>query len=132
MIRTFIAAVLMLPLTAPALAKPRDVFPVSCHDLWAAVKNTLTNKSNYGVLSMDDEAQTALFNIAGATRPLVNAVVLFPQDNGCVMKLAITESSKDDADEREFRKRLVRSLGKVQAGKPAAPAKAAGSAPGPR
>jgi len=39
--KLFIMPFLMLVVAAPALAKSRDVYPVSCDDLWAAVKHTL-------------------------------------------------------------------------------------------
>jgi hypothetical protein len=39
----------MLFIAAPALAKPRDVYQVSCDDLWGAVKDTLSNPNNYGI-----------------------------------------------------------------------------------
>lgn len=114
------------------MAKSKDTYPVSCDDLWAAVKDTLANPGNYGVLAMDDAAQTAMFNITGATRVRINSVDLAAKDGGCELKVTTKDSGFGNEDEGAFRKRVAKSLQKIQAARPAAPGKPAGAAPGMR
>ena len=126
MIRTFVVAFFLLLFSVPASAKPNDVYPVSCNDLWAAVKDKLGNPLNYGILTMDVATQTAMFTITGATRVRINSVALAPQDSGCQFKLTAKESGFGTDEETTFRKRVAKSLAKLQAAKPAPSPKAPG------
>ena len=47
MLKFLITSFFMLVVAAPALAKPKDVYLVSCEVLWAAVHDTLDNPRNY-------------------------------------------------------------------------------------
>ncbi len=108
----------MLVVAAPALAKPNDVYPVSCNDLWAAVKDTLDNPRNYGVISMDDAGQRASFVVVGNLTQYADKVALAAKDGGCAMKATILEVGSDNGDWRLFHHRLTQSLAKLQAAKP--------------
>ena len=120
--KIFISVLFMLLLAVPASAKPRDVFPVSCEDLWSAVNVTLSDQGNYRVASVDDLHMRASFIVVGNLTTYTDRVALNTFETGCQMKLAITQVGSDDSDERGFRKRLGKSLAKVRAAKSAAPA----------
>ena len=113
-----ITSFLVLVIAAPALAKPRDVYPVSCNDLWAAVKDTLGDTRNYGILSMNDIAQKASFIVVGNLTTYTDKVALTAGDGGCAMKATILEVGSDNPDWRQFHNRLAKSLAKLQAAKP--------------
>jgi hypothetical protein len=119
MFKSLIAVVFVLS-SIPVFAKPSDVYPASCNDLWAAVRETLQDPRNYGILSIDDTEQTVMFNVTGATRVRIDSVALTPKDNGCEMKLTFKESGYGNEDEAAFRKRVSRSLAKLVAAKPGA------------
>lgn len=128
--KTAFSVLFVLLLAAPALAKPRDVYPVSCEDMWSAVNITLSDSGNYRVVAIDDLNKRASFIVVGYLTTFTDKVALTALDSGCQMKLMVTQIGSDNSDERGFRKRLVKSLAKVQAAKSAAPAKPAASAPG--
>ena len=68
MLKFFIASFFMLVLAAPVRAESKNVYPVSCNELWAAVHDTLDNPRNYGILSMNDAEQKARFVVVGNLR----------------------------------------------------------------
>jgi hypothetical protein len=116
----------LLVVAAPSLAKPRDVYPVSCDDLWAAVKLTLNNQSNYSVLSMDDLGQRAAFTVVGELTAYTDRVALRVQDSACAMNATIDQVGADNVDWRQFHHRLAQALAKLQAAKPKLPMTGAG------
>ena len=116
--KLFIVAFLMLVVTAPALAKSRDVYPVSCDDLWGAVKHTLESPRDYGIVSMSDVGQKASFTIIGNLTLYTDRVALMAKDGGCAMKATFLQEGADDSDWRQFHHRLERSLARLQAAKP--------------
>jgi len=87
--------------------------------LWTAVKDTLGNQNDFSVIAMDDAGQKASFVVVGETTPYRDMVALAEQDKACAMKLTIFQVGPDNSDERAFRKRLGKSLAKVQAAKAA-------------
>jgi hypothetical protein len=137
MIRTFAAAVLMLSLAVPAFAKPKSaepvkgVYPVSCDDLWAAVKDTLGNKSNYDLGSVNDLDLHASFIVVGDLIVYTDRVTLFAKDGGCTIKEEIHEVGAENVNWRAFHRRLVRSLAKLQAAKSTGAAKSSETASSP-
>jgi len=81
--KSLILLFLILFFAAPALAKPMDVYQVSCDDLWAALKVTLGDQRNYGVVSTDDFRQSASFVVVGALTHYTQGVVLTQKKSGC-------------------------------------------------
>ena len=110
------AVLVTLLAVLPAFAKSnKDLYPVACTELWAAVHDTLGNPANYTVQVIDDEKQTALFTVTGATRVLLNSLALAPENGGCRLDLKIKNTDFAINDEGAFRKRLDRSLTRVEA-----------------
>jgi len=120
--KTLVVAFFVLLSSTPSFAKSHDVFPVSCDVLWAAVRDTLGNPSDYNVIAVDEAGQKASFVVVGETTPYRNLVALAAQGDACAMKLTILQVGPDNSDERGFRKRLGKALAKVQAARPAKPA----------
>ena len=120
MLKSLITSVLMLFVAASALAKPRDVYLVSCDDLWGAVKDTLNNPGNYGISSVNDVEQKASFVVIGDLVVYTDKVALTAKGGGCAMKTSILEDGPDNPDWRQFHHRVERSLAKLQAAKPKA------------
>jgi hypothetical protein len=118
MFKFLITSFLMLVVAAPALAKSSDVYPVSCADLWAAVKDTLHSQRDYGILSMNEVEQKASFTIVGSLTVYTDRIALMPKDGGCAMKATFIQEGPDDSDWLQFHHRLERSLTKLQAAKP--------------
>ncbi len=72
-----IAAVLSLSFAIPALCNThKDTYPVPCSELWAAVKDTLRNSGNYGIVSTDEAGMTASYTVGNTLRQRANSVVL--------------------------------------------------------
>ncbi len=111
-------------LSVPALAKPRDVFPGSCDNVWSAISATLSDGRNYGIVSIDDLNERAYFTVIGDLTVRTDKVTLVPVDGGCQMKLVVTQIGSDNSDERCFRNRLKKSMARLQAAKPPALANA--------
>ncbi len=118
MLKSLITSFLMLIIAAPSLAKSRDVYPVSCDDLWTAVKASLASPRDYGILSMNEVEQKASFTIIGSLTVYTDKVALTAKDGGCAMKATFIQEGPDDSDWRQFHHRLERSLAKLQAAKP--------------
>jgi hypothetical protein len=118
MLRFLIASFFMLVVTVPSLAKSRDVYPLSCADLWAAVKDSLESPRDYAILSMNDVQQKTSFTIIGSLTLYTDKIALTAKDGGCAMKATFLQEGPDDSDWRQFLHRLERSLAKLQAAKP--------------
>jgi hypothetical protein len=118
MLKCLITSFFMLALTAPALAKSIDVYPVSCNDLWAAVKDTLSKPDNYGVSSIDDVGQRASFVVVGRYTTYSQKVKLAARNGGCMADATINQIGPENSDWRQFQHRVAKSLAKLQAAKP--------------
>ena len=118
MFRTLILSFLLLVAVTQALAKPKDIYPVPCNDLWAAVKDTLENPSNYAIIAMSDGLKKTSFFVIGDLVTYTDRVALSDKDGGCAMKADFLEQGSDNPDFRQFRHRVDRSLAKLQAAKP--------------
>lgn len=118
MLKFLITSLFGLVLAVPALAKPAGVYPVSCDNLWVAVKDMLDNPSNYAVESMDDAGQRASFIIVGSTPHYTQRVALSVKDGGCLANATIYEIGADNDEWRLFHHRLAKSVVKLQATKP--------------
>jgi hypothetical protein len=118
MLKFFITSFLILTFAVPALAKPIDVYSVSCNELWIAVKDTLGNQNDYVVIAENEGGHMALFILVGALNHYNDKVVLIPKDGGCVANASVPEDGPGNGDWRQFQNRLARSLKKLQAAKP--------------
>jgi hypothetical protein len=118
MFKFLIASFFVLAVAAPAPAKAQDIFPISCNDLWAGVKDTLDNPRNYGVMWTDDARQKVWFVVVGDLGQFTEKVALRAKDGGCAMKADLLELGPSNDDWRQFHHRLVRSLAKLKAAKP--------------
>lgn len=108
----------MLVAVVPALAKPIDVYLVSCNDLWVAVKDTLDNPRNYGVVSFDDVSQRARFVVFGHLTEYTEKVSLKARKGGCMADATIDQVGPGNEDWLQFQHRLAKSLAMLQAAKP--------------
>jgi hypothetical protein len=117
MFKFLITSFFLLVVAAPALAKPQDAYPVSCTDLWPAVKDTLNNPHNYGIISMSDAALRASFVVVGNLTQYTDKLTLVTKDGGCAVNAAFLEVGSDNGDWRQFHHRLSQSLAKLQAAK---------------
>lgn len=121
--RTFLAGLLLLWLAVPAFSKTKNVhavkgvYPVSCDDLWSAIKDTLHNHSNYGLSGVNDLDLTASFVVIGDLYVYTDRVALAQRDNGCEMKTEVHDVGAEPTNYRLFRSRVERSLGKVESAK---------------
>lgn len=122
--KTLVVISLAFLTSIPAFARPHDVYPVSCNLLWSAIENVLENPGDYRVLTMDEAQQKASFVVVGDLTAYKDTVALMARGDGCMMTLKISQVGSDDSDERGFRKRLAKSLAKLQAGAKAKPAPA--------
>jgi hypothetical protein len=118
MLKFLIASFLLLVVAAPAWAKSRDVYPVSCNDLWAAVHDTLDNPRNYGIVSINDSEQKARFVVVGNLTAYTDKVALTAKEGGCSLNAAFLEVGPDNSDWLQFHHRIEKSLAKLQAAKP--------------
>jgi len=122
MSRLMVMTLLLLLPAFPASGKVRnDAYPISCSQLWNAVKMTLGNPEDYNVVASDDSEMTASYTVVGAQRVRVNSVALNPQGTGCQMKVQSPDAGYMVDDEGLFRKRVAHSLAKLQVAKPAQP-----------
>ena len=126
MLKFLITTLFGLVLAAPALAKPAGLYPVTCDNLWAAVKDMLNNPSNYAVLSMDDAGHRASFAIVGSMSHYTQRVALSVEDGGCLANVIIYEIGPDNDEWRLFHHRLAKSVAKLHAAKPKAESAATG------
>jgi hypothetical protein len=127
-----ISFVLPLVLALPASAETyKTEFTVACSALWPAVKDTLSNQTNYKVKTMDDAKMTASYKVNHAIHVTVtetvlqrtNKVTLVTQGAGCEMQDVSNYSGVEHDDEGDFKKRVTDSLAKLTGPQPAAAAK---------
>ena len=110
--------ILLFALAVPASPKPhKEKQPVTCGDLWTAVRETLAHPGDYTVVALDNEDMRANFVVVGARYPQTNLVQLKPRNSGCDLQLRIGFTGIDD--EGAFRNRVSRALKKLNAAKAA-------------
>ena len=117
MSKCIVALMFLLTVASPALAKPADLYPVSCNELWASVKDTLQNPRNYGITSVDDLNRRALFVVVGNLTQYTDRVALTGSNSSCEIKSTFLEVGADNSDWRQFHHRLAQSLAKSQTAK---------------
>jgi len=139
--RIVVLALMSLGLALPAFGETyKTSYPgVACSDLWLAVKDTLSNPTNYKVKSSDDKKMTASYKVNHAIHITItetilqrtNKVTLVPKGTGCEMQDVSNYSGVEHDDEGDFKKRVEASLTKLQTPKPPAPATPAAPPPAP-
>ena len=141
-------ALLSLALALPAFGAGdktyKTTYPVSCSEVWAAVKVALSNPDNYKDVQSDDDKMTADYNVKhsmhwsviGAVNQGKNRVSLSPIGTTCEMSVVSMYSGLSHNDQGDFKKRVEEALAKLknapasQPAKPEDPAKAPAQAPG--
>jgi hypothetical protein len=127
-----IVTFLSLALALPVFGKTyKSTYPVPCNEVWAAVRDTLSNpENNYSVEGSDDTRMTADYDvkhaahvtITGAILQRTNKVTLVPQGTACEMQVVSNFSGWEHSDRGDFKKRVDESLAKLKAAPPSPPA----------
>lgn len=116
--KRIVIVALLLALAAPAFASThRDVFNVSCNELWRAVKDTLRNSGKYGIIAIDSNEMTASYNMGGnLMAKRVNSAILNSKDDGksCELQVQTAYSGLGNNDAGDFKKRVNESLTKLK------------------
>jgi hypothetical protein len=110
--------ILLLSFAVPTCASThKDVYNVSCNELWRALKDTLKNSGKYGIIGIDNAEMTASYNIGGnLTAKRVNSAVLNSKDNGanCELQVQTAYSGWVNNDAGDLKKRVDESLAKLK------------------
>ena len=126
MMRFLVVALISLTLVVPAFGNThKDSYPVACSELWAAVKDTLKNSGNYGIIASDDNAMTASYTVGSSLRRRTNSVAVHPRGSGCEMQVESAYRGVMHDDAGDFKKRVDESLAKLKVPQPSEPAKPA-------
>ena len=116
--KRIVPLVLLLTFAVPTFASThKDVFNVSCNELWRAVKDTLRNSGKYGIIGIDDSEMTASYNMGGnLMAKRTNSAVLNSKDNGasCELQIQTAYSGLGTNDAGDFKKRVDESLAKLK------------------
>ena len=131
--RLAVLVVAMLALALPGFGAGNKTYnytyPVSCSELWGAVKVALGNPDNYKDVQSDEDKMTAEYNVKhsihwsviGAINQGKNHVSLAPIGSTCEMSVVSMYSGLAHNDQGDFKKRVDEALAKLQAPKPAEP-----------
>ena len=129
-----IMALMSLAVALPAFAKTyKNAYPVSCGQVWDAVKSTLANPENYKVEKSDDTQMTASYqpkhsvhvDVSGVLLQRMNHVTLVSKGAGCEMDVVSNYSGWGHQDQGDFKKRVDEFLIKPKTATPAEAAKPA-------
>ena len=116
--KRIVPLVLLLSFAVPTFASThKDVFNVSCNELWRAVKDTLRNSGKYGIIAIDNTEMTASYNMGGnLMAKRTNSAVLNSKDNGasCELQIQTAYSGLGTNDAGDFKKRVDESLAKLK------------------
>lgn len=122
--RIVIVAAMSLCLVMPAFGKTyKTTYPVSCSEVWTAVKATLGNPDNYNVVSSDDAKMNAVYDVkhsahvdvSGALLQRKNHVTLVPQGTACEMQVVSNYSGWEHDDQGDLKKRVEEAMSKQKA-----------------
>jgi hypothetical protein len=125
---TLVIAAFLAMLVPPAFGKTyKSTYPLTCTEVWSAVKATLSDGEHYEVVENDDSKMTASYNvkhqahvtITGAILQRTNKVSLVPKGGSCEMQVVSNFSGWEHTDRRDFKDRVDQSLVKVKGGTPA-------------
>ena len=116
--KRIVISILLFSLAVPAVASThKDMYNVSCVELWRAVKDTLRNSGKYGIIAIDNEEMTASYNMGGnLMAKRTNSAVLNNKDNGasCELQIQTAYSGLGNNDAGDFKKRVDESLAKLK------------------
>ena len=116
--KKFVLVILLFSFASPSFASThKDVYNVSCKELWRALKDTLRNSGKYGIIAIDNEEMTASYNIGGnLTGKRINSAVLNSIDNGnsCELQVQTAYTGLINNDAGDFKKRVEDSLAKLK------------------
>ena len=109
----------------------KTTYPISCSEVWGAVKAALGNPDNYKDVQSDDNKMTAEYNVKhsihwsviGAVNQGKNNVTLLPIGATCEMSVVSMYSGLSHNDQGDFKKRVDEALAKLKDAPPAPPAK---------
>src|SRR5664280_3242566 len=130
-----VVALMSLAVAMPAFGAGdktyKTTYPVPCSELWSAVKVALANPDNYKDVQSDEDKMTAEYNVKhsihwsviGAVNQGKNHVSIAPIGTTSEMRVVSMYSGLSHNDQGDFKKRVDESLAKLQAPKPAEPAK---------
>jgi hypothetical protein len=137
MMKYAVVALMSLALAVPVFAAGnktyQTTYPVSCSEVWGAVKVALGNPNNYKDVQSDENKMSAEYNvkhsihwsIAGAINQGKNRVSLVPLGSTCEMIVVSMYSGLSHNDAGDFKKRVDEALAKLKGGTPSEPAKPA-------
>ncbi|HKM84936.1 MAG TPA: hypothetical protein VJW96_01935 [Terriglobales bacterium] len=129
--RFVIVALMSLVLAAPAFCKTsKNTYPVSCSEMWGAVRDVLSVAENYEVQESNDTLMTATYKVkhaahvtvSGAVLQRANHVALVSKGTECEMQVKSNYSGFEHDDSGDFRKRVEESFAKQKAATPSQPA----------
>ena len=126
MLKSIAVAMTIFAVVIPAFGKTHsDIYPVSCSELWPAVKDTLRNSGKYGIIGIDNNEMTASYNIGGGLGgKRINSLVLNSKGaSSCELQTQTAFSGLAHNDAGDFKKRVEASLAKLKGSKPDATAK---------
>ena len=126
MLKSVAVAMTIFALVIPAFGKTHsDIYPVSCSELWPAVKDTLRNSGKYGIIGIDNTEMTASYNIGGGLGgKRINSLVLNSKGaSSCELQTQTAFSGLAHNDAGDFKKRVEESLAKLKGTKPDTTAK---------
>jgi glycerol-3-phosphate dehydrogenase len=126
-----VLALISLALALPAFGKThKNTYPISCSEVWPAVKDTLSNQENYNVVTSDDAIMTASYNVKHAAHVTVTGAVLQRTNHvtliskgaaECEMQVVSNYSGFEHNDSGDFKTRVEESMAKLKAATPAKP-----------
>lgn len=110
----------------------KNTYPISCSELWPAVKQVLSNQDNYKVDLTDDAKMTSDYHpkhsvhvdVSGVLLQRTNHVTLVAKGAGCEMQVISNFSGWGHEDQGDFKKRVDAALLQIKNGGPDPAAKA--------
>jgi hypothetical protein len=116
--KRFVILILVLSFAVPGFASThKELYNVSCNELWRALKDTLRNSGKYGIIAIDNNEMTASYNIGGnLTGKRINSTVLNSKDNGtgCELQIQTACSGLGNNDAGDLKKRVDDSLARLK------------------
>jgi hypothetical protein len=127
----FLSVALALPAFGAGNKTYKTTYPVSCGEVWGAVRVALENPDNYKDVQSDEDKMTAEYNVKhsihwsviGAVNQGKNHVSLLPIGSTCEMSVVSMYSGLSHNDQGDFKKRVDEALAKLKIAPPSQPAK---------